>query len=118
MVGSLKRKSMASDQQRTGLYLYIQSIYRGPGSEPASGGTCLNNCIGLDVDEFAATAVQMNKNILLKAKVGTDALTAALAVKSWGAIGTTGAASVGWNIQRQQPQLGFALAFENYGNIR
>lgn len=60
----------------------------------------------------------MNKNLLLKAKVGTDALTAALAVKSWGAIGTTGAASVGWNIQRQQPQFGFALAFENYGNIR
>ncbi|KAK9833715.1 hypothetical protein WJX74_003604 [Apatococcus lobatus] len=63
-------------------------------------------------------AWQMNKNVMLKAKVGTDALTAALAVKSWGAIGTTGAASVGWNIQRQQRSFGFALAFENYGNIR
>ena len=62
--------------------------------------------------------VQANKNLLLKARVGTDAVTASVAFKAWWQPSFTFALSGGYNMQKRKPQIGFVFNCENYGNIR
>lgn len=65
-----------------------------------------------------SAAVQVNKNVLLKARVGTDAAVASLAFKAWWQPSFTLGASAGYDMQTRRPVFGFVLNCENYGNIR
>ena len=61
---------------------------------------------------------QANKNLLLKARVGTDAAVASAAFKAWWQPSFTFALSGGYDLQRRKPRIGCVFNCENYGNIR
>ncbi len=60
----------------------------------------------------------MNKNLLLKARVGTDAAVASLAFKAWWQPSFTFALSGGYDLAARKPRVGLVFNCENYGNIR
>ncbi len=62
--------------------------------------------------------VQVNKNVLVKGRVGTDAAVASLAFKAWWQPSFTFAASAGYDLRSRKPRVGFVFNVENYGNIR
>lgn len=61
---------------------------------------------------------QVNKNVLLKARAGSDAVCAALALKTWWAPSLTLSATGGWDLHRRRPLLGLQVVMENFGNLR
>lgn len=63
-------------------------------------------------------AAQVNKNVLLKGRVGTDAAVASFSFKAWWQPSFTIGASAGYDMQTRKPVFGFVLNCENYGNIR
>ena len=63
-------------------------------------------------------AAQANKNLLVKARVGTDAAVASLAFKAWWQPSFTFALSGGYDLAQRAPRVGFVFNVENYGNIR
>ena len=63
-------------------------------------------------------AAQANKNLLLKARVGTDAAVASVAFKAWWQPSFTFALSGGYDLALRAPRAGFVFNVENYGNIR
>ena len=63
-------------------------------------------------------AVQVNKNVLLKGRVGTDAAVVSFSFKAWWQPSFTLGASAGYDMQTRKPVFGFVLNCENYGNIR
>ena len=63
-------------------------------------------------------AAQANKNLLVKARVGTDAAVASLAFKAWWQPSFTFALSGGYDLAQRKPRVGFVFNVENYGNIR
>ena len=62
--------------------------------------------------------MQVNKNVLLKGRVGTDAAVASVAFKAWWQPSFTIGASAGFDMQTRKPVFGFVLNCENYGNMR
>lgn len=62
--------------------------------------------------------MQVNKNVLVKGRVGTDAAVASLAFKAWWQPSFTFAASAGYDLRSHKPRVGLVLNVENYGNIR
>ena len=66
----------------------------------------------------AAPLLQVNKNLLLKARLGMDTLAAGIAVKSWWAPSITLALHGGWNVNKGCPLLGCHVHVENFGNLR
>lgn len=66
----------------------------------------------------ASVRMQVNKNVLLKGRVGTDAAVASLAFKAWWQPSFTFAASAGYDLRARKPRAGFVFNVENYGNIR
>lgn len=62
--------------------------------------------------------MQANKNVLLKARVGTDAAVASLAFKAWWQPSFTAAVSAGYDLRTRRPRVGLVFNVENYGNIR
>lgn len=65
-----------------------------------------------------AAAWQVNKNVLVKAKLGTDALSLGLALKSWTVPAVTVAASVGWDVVQHKPVVGLQVHTDNIGALR
>jgi len=65
-----------------------------------------------------AVAWQANKGLLVKAKVGTDSIGAAVAFKSWWHPSWVAAASANWLFATNSPKFGITLGVENHGNIR
>lgn len=65
-----------------------------------------------------AAAWQVNKNLMVKARLGTDALTMGVAVKSWSNPALTVAASVGWNVASRAPVVGLQVHTDNIGALR
>ena len=68
--------------------------------------------------EGGSAAAQVNKNVLLKGRVGTDAAVLSFAFKAWWQPSFTAGASAGYDMQTRKPVFGFVLNCENYGNIR
>ena len=62
--------------------------------------------------------VQVNKNVLLKGRVGTDAAVVSFSFKAWWQPSFTLGASAGYDMHTRKPVFGFVLNCENYGNIR
>jgi hypothetical protein len=62
--------------------------------------------------------LQVNKNLLLKARMGTDAAVASVAFKAWWQPSFTLGVSAGYDLQKRKPVFGFVCNCENYGNIR
>ena len=62
--------------------------------------------------------LQVNKNWLLKARVGSDAVAAALALKAWWQPSMTFAVAAVYDFASRMPRLGLTFNVENYGNIR
>lgn len=62
--------------------------------------------------------MQVNKNVLLKGRVGTDAAVLSFSFKAWWQPSFTVGASAGYDMQTRKPVFGFVLNCENYGNIR
>jgi hypothetical protein len=62
--------------------------------------------------------MKVNKNLLVKGRVGTDAAVASLAFKAWWQPSFIFAASAGYDLRSRKPRLGFVFNVENYGNIR
>lgn len=62
--------------------------------------------------------LQVNKNWLLKARVGSDCAAAAVALKAWWQPSTTFAAAVVYDFATRAPRIGLTFNVENYGNIR
>ncbi len=65
-----------------------------------------------------ALAWQVNKNAMVKARLGTDVLNMGVAVKSWSNPALTVAASVGWDIARKTPVVGLQVHTDNIGALR
>eukprot|EP00891_Asterochloris_glomerata_P005399 jgi/Astpho2/5399/Aster-07351 len=65
-----------------------------------------------------AAAWQANKNLLLKGKVGTAGVSAALALKAWWQPSFWVALALGYGFKDGKPKLGLTAGLENYGNIR
>lgn len=65
-----------------------------------------------------AAAWQVNKNVLVKAKLGTDALNVGLALKSWTAPAVTVAWSAGWDVVQRKPVVGLQVHTDNVGSLR
>ena len=62
--------------------------------------------------------LQINKNWLVKAKVGSDAVAAAVALKAWWQPSMTFALAAVYDFATRLPRLGVTFNVENYGNIR
>ncbi len=62
--------------------------------------------------------LQANKNLLLKGKVGTAGVSAALALKAWWQPSFWVALALGYGFKDGKPKLGLTAGLENYGNIR
>jgi hypothetical protein len=71
-----------------------------------------------DADLQLAAAWQANKNLMLKARMGTRDVAAAVALKAWWQPSAWLAASVGYDIRTGRPKAGLTFGIENYGNIR
>lgn len=65
-----------------------------------------------------AAAWQANKNTLVKAMVGSDGVSAALAFKAWWQPSFWFALSGGYDFRIRRPKFGLTFGTENYGNIR
>lgn len=65
-----------------------------------------------------AAAWQVNKNVLVKAKLGTDAVSLGLALKSWTVPALTVSASAGWDVMQRKPMLGLHVHTDNMGTLR
>jgi hypothetical protein len=63
-------------------------------------------------------AWQANRGLLLKAKISSDSIGAAVAVKSWAQPSWTAAASATWVYGSSSPKLGLTFGVENHGNVR
>ena len=65
-------------------------------------------------------AAQVNKSVLLKARVGTESAGAALALKSWWNPSSVVALSCTYPFAAHSPlpKLGFSFGCENFGGIR
>ena len=62
--------------------------------------------------------LQANKNLLLKGKVGTAGVSAALALKAWWQPSFWLALALGYGFKDGKPRVGLTAGLENYGNIR
>lgn len=62
--------------------------------------------------------MQVNKNWLLKARVGNDAAAAAVVLKAWWLPSATFGLAAVFDFAKRAPRLGFTFNLENYGNIR
>ena len=62
--------------------------------------------------------LQVNKNWLLKARVGNDAAAAAVVFKAWWQPSATFGLAANFDFAKRAPRLGFTFNLENYGNIR
>ena len=62
--------------------------------------------------------VQANKNTLIKGRVGTGGVSAALAFKAWWQPSFWFALSGGFDFRSREPKFGLTFGSENYGNIR
>ncbi|BDA45555.1 hypothetical protein COCOBI_07-3420 [Coccomyxa sp. Obi] len=71
-----------------------------------------------DANLRLGAAWQVNKNVLVKGRVGTDAAVASLAFKAWWQPSFTFAASAGYDLRNHKPRVGLVFNVENYGNIR
>lgn len=65
-----------------------------------------------------AASWQVNKNWLVKARLGSDAAALALALKAWWQPSLTFGISAVYDFATRAPRLGFTFNLENYGNIR
>ncbi|KAK9829351.1 hypothetical protein WJX72_005325 [[Myrmecia] bisecta] len=65
-----------------------------------------------------AAAWQVNKNMLLKARLGSQSAAAAVAVKAWWQPSLTAAASYAYDFAQGRFKVGLTASIENYGNIR
>ncbi|KAL3162528.1 hypothetical protein ABBQ32_010183 [Trebouxia sp. C0010 RCD-2024] len=65
-----------------------------------------------------AAAWQANKNTLIKGRVGTGGVSAALAFKAWWQPSFWLALSGGFDFRTREPKFGLNFGTENYGNIR
>lgn len=65
-----------------------------------------------------AASWQVNKNWLMKARVGSDAAAFALALKAWWQPSVTFGISAVYDYALRAPRIGFTFNMENYGNIR
>jgi hypothetical protein len=61
---------------------------------------------------------QVNKNVLVKGRVGTDHVAAAFAWKAWWQPSFVVAASVEVPFKVCKPRFGVSFGVENFGNIR
>lgn len=64
------------------------------------------------------SGLQVNKNWLLKARLGNDSAAAAVVLKAWWQPSATFALSAIYDFARRLPRFGFTFNIENYGNIR
>ena len=62
--------------------------------------------------------LQANKNLLLKGKVGTAGVSAAMALKAWWQPSFWLALALGYGFKDGKPKVGLTAGLENYGNIR
>lgn len=62
--------------------------------------------------------MQVNKNWMLKARVGSDSAAVAAVLKAWWQPSATFAVSAVYDFAKRFPRLGFTVNLENYGNIR
>jgi hypothetical protein len=65
-----------------------------------------------------AVAWQANRGLLVKGKVSTEGVSAAMAVKAWANPSWTAAASAAWLFDSNTPKLGLTFGVENHGTIR
>ncbi|KAK9787001.1 hypothetical protein WJX73_002243 [Symbiochloris irregularis] len=65
-----------------------------------------------------ALALQLNKNLLVKARASTRDVAAAAAFKVWWQPSWMVAATAAYDFATQKPRFGLTLHTENYGNIR
>jgi len=66
-----------------------------------------------------AAAWQVNKNWMVKARVGTESAAAAVCFKTWGQLGLVAAANVTCRFQELGlPRFGLILSCENFGALR
>lgn len=65
-----------------------------------------------------AAAWQVNKNVLVKARLGTDAVNVGVALKSWTVPALTLAASMGWDVVQRKPVVGLQVHTDNIGALR
>ena len=63
-------------------------------------------------------SLQANKNLLLKGKVGTAGVSAAMALKAWWQPSFWVALALGYGFKDGKPKVGLTAGLENYGNIR
>lgn len=94
-----------------------------PGAGKAGAEDAVSDIAPAPTEAAAATmrlaaAWQVNKNLLVKARMGMDAVAVSAALKSWWAPSFTVAAAVGWDMQRARPSGGLTFNVENTGNIR
>ena len=76
---------------------------------PGKSGICM---------EAGEARLQANKNTLIKGRVGTGGVSAALAFKAWWQPSFWFALSGGFDFRLRQPKFGLTFGSENYGNIR
>eukprot|EP00884_Botryococcus_braunii_P000788 jgi/Botrbrau1/1070/Bobra.0076s0035.2 len=65
-----------------------------------------------------AASWQANKNWLVKARAGTESVSAAIAFKAWWQPSFSVAAAASWAFRDRLPRFGLSFSLENYGDLR